>query len=327
MPTFPPTGLPSITASKSWTTGPGISPDALASVFDPFQQGQEAAKKGGTGLGLTIAKKQIELMGGELRADSNVGQGTRVWFEIPLESVDSKVEGRATRGAARIEGTMRLAPGAQVKALVVDDVRENREVLAEMLRIIGCDIEMAASGKEGLDFIRKSWPDIVFMDIRMPDMDGLETIRRLRQSSRSETGGSSFKLPKLVACSASVLAHERRRYLESGFDMFLPKPFKVEQVGGCLKEVLHVDFEEVDRSADSDLAESPQWDHLAVPAQVKESLKDAVSRHSITRLRRCLSSRPLNEITPVVSAHLERLAKEDRWSTILEILDRMKDGS
>ncbi len=214
-------------------TGPGIDAELEARLFQPFQQGSEGLRKGGTGLGLALSRQQIELMGGELGVESQPGKGSRFFFTIPLASGKPGSETESLRPHGL--GT-RLRQGCQVSALVVDDVPQNRDVLSQMLEEIGCEVRVAASGETALTLMAERMPDIVFLDIRMPGMDGVETARRIRQQWGPDR-------PVLVAVSASVLAHEQTDCLQAGFADFLGKPFRFERICECLKKLLDAEFE------------------------------------------------------------------------------------
>src|SRR6185436_8918197 len=121
------------------------------------------------------------------------------------------------------------------RVLVVDDVLQNREVLSQMLGGIGCDVRLAEDGAQALEAIRAERPDVVFMDIRMPELGGPEVARRVFE----EFGRCQMKL---VAISASVFEHEQQGYLAAGFDAFIGKPFRFEEVYDCLQRLLHVQF-------------------------------------------------------------------------------------
>ena len=211
-------------------TGPGIPHDMRERVFEPFQQGSCGSRKGGTGLGLSIARRQVELMGGSLVLESIPGRGSifHVTLDLPAGSPPFEPD------SLRIE-MCRLAPGTDVRALVVDDVLENRKVLSTMLRMAGCDTAMAEDGRRAVEAVREFRPDIVFMDMRLPDVDGLEATRQIAK----EFG--PLRIP-VVATSASVLERERERCLAAGCDEFVAKPFRAEQIYACVTGLLDVEF-------------------------------------------------------------------------------------
>jgi CheY-like chemotaxis protein len=248
-------------------TGPGIAPDAQAEIFEPFSQGEAQAERSGTGLGLAISRRCIELMGGELALDSAPGRGSRFHFALTLPPLQEAHE--LLSGPDRYA---RLAKGHRVRALVVDDVRENREVLSTMLVAIGCETRAAGDGESAIATVRAWRPDIVFMDIWMPGLNGIEATTELL-SIAPDT--------RFVAHSASAFDHEQKRYLEAGFDDFFAKPFRWERVCGCLEELLGVEFERRDDPGPDDSA----LPALALPEAVAAALLAATEVNSVTGIR------------------------------------------
>ncbi|ETX04840.1 MAG: hypothetical protein ETSY2_26505 [Candidatus Entotheonella gemina] len=157
-------------------TGVGISPEDREVLFEPFQQGQAGQGQEGSGLGLTIAQRQVKLMGGKLSVESTHRPGARFAFTLELPHARDEVE---TETGVNPQ-VKRLAAGCRVNALVVDDVQANRDILAQMLQDIGVEVETAESGAQALAQMRNAVPDIVLLDIRMPVMDGVETLRQMR---------------------------------------------------------------------------------------------------------------------------------------------------
>jgi signal transduction histidine kinase/CheY-like chemotaxis protein len=275
-------------------TGPGIAPERQQLIFKPFVQGEHAGKFGGTGLGLTIARRQVELMGGTLQVDSQEGRGSRFFFSLVLPPGLLPRPG-AVNAARQVE---RLAPGSSVRALVVDDIRENREVLSVMLDMIGCEVILAENGRQALEAAHVSRPDIIFMDMRLPEIDGLEATRRLIE----ELGPRG---PKIVATSASVLAHERAAYLRAGCHDFAGKPFSAQRIYECLKSLLNVEFV-YKAGAELELEEAIDLNEITVSEDLLSRMVMAAELHSTTVLKTCLKE--LEELGP----HEQRLAEHLR---------------
>jgi signal transduction histidine kinase/CheY-like chemotaxis protein len=204
-------------------SGPGIASEAQAQLFKPFQQGEAGRDKGGTGLGLAISQRQVALMGGQLVVDSAPGRGSRFGFDLVLPPS----EDFAAAHAADPAGYARLAPGQRACALVVDDVAVNRDILAHILHEIGLEVREAGDGLEALAAIEVERPDIVFMDIRMPNLDGMDAMRQLR----ARYGAAC---PPCVAITASTLVHETDEYARIGFVDYIAKPFRFERVHQAL---------------------------------------------------------------------------------------------
>jgi signal transduction histidine kinase/CheY-like chemotaxis protein len=212
-------------------TGPGMGPQELAQLFAPFRQGQAGLDKGGTGLGLVLARHMARSMGGDLVLDSTPGQGTQARLTLPLPR---SAEG--TAALPRHDGPQRLAPDTPVRALVVEDDTHSRDILVELLQRVGCTVVATENGLDGLRAACGGGHDIVFTDIRMPVLDGMQMLRRLREHEQQAQPGGSTTLP-VVAVSASSLEHERRYYINLGFSDFVGKPYAFEEIHRML--VLH----------------------------------------------------------------------------------------
>jgi signal transduction histidine kinase/FixJ family two-component response regulator len=255
-------------------TGPGIPATMRELIFEPFQQGPLAGAVGGTGLGLAIAKKQVEVMGGQLVLASPPEGGARFHFTIPLAP--------ALRALAdRTKEVERLAPGSQVCALVVDDIRENREILSQVLERVGCEVLVATNGAEAIEATATAGLDVIFMDIRLPGIGGLEAIQDIRQRLKE-------KAPKIIAISASAFEHEKALYLREGCDDFIAKPFRTEQIFASLSNLLDVSF--TYRPQNKSLSELPLIDlaGIPLPEDLVNRMVVAGELHSATVLKRCL---------------------------------------
>lgn len=300
-------------------TGAGIAPETLARLFQPFQQGSAGQQQGGWGLGLALAQRQVELMGGRIEVESAVGKGSRFHFDLPL----APSEGRATRtGVPSPRKVVGLAPGIRVRALVVDDVLQNRAVLSEMLQGIRCAVEVAEDGLRALECLRSNWPDIVFLDIRMPGLDGLEVARRIV----AEFG---LGRTRLVAISASAFVQEQQRYMKAGFDAFLAKPFRFEQLCECLQRLLPIEFE---YAHDTQERPAPVGEvalsQLRLAASLRQRLEEAADRYSATQLEEGLADLEIGgELERQVANHLRRLLDESDFSGILAFLKQGPPGS
>ena len=297
-------------------TGVGISPEDQTTIFDPFQQGEEGTTKGGTGLGLTIAKKQIEMMGGQLDFESEPGVGSRFFFTAPFEAATGEISLPSVDVTKQIA---HLAEGYSVKALVADDVQENRDVLSNILSDIGGQVITAENGKEAVERVGSYQPDIVFMDIRMPVMDGLEAARQIL----AEFGRGTLKL---VAISASALTHEQEKYLAIGFDAFIAKPFLAEKIYDCLANLLSIEYEyEASQSTDS---KSPMdVAKITLPDNLLLRLKEAAENYRTTELKRYLNEvEQLGEDGLRLAEYLQPLLQNYDMETILNVLSKIKQA-
>ena len=294
-------------------TGPGIAPEQQAAIFEPFQQGMEGFHRGGTGLGLAIARRHVELMGGRLELESAPGQGTHFTLDVVLPPGQEPAEVAETRDWS---GVQRLSEGSSVHALVVDDVPTNRDILEQMLSGIGVEVTTAESGAEALEQVRQRRPHIVFMDIQMPEMNGVETRQRLVD----EHGPGAMVI---VAVTASVFEHQRQSYLEAGFDSFLDKPLRTEQVYACLSEHLGVEYDYAEEEAVPD-GEAPDWRDVTLPSGLYEGLILAVEMHSITELRKQVDRlEELGAEGQGLAMHLRKLARVYDMDGIKAVLEEI----
>jgi len=256
-------------------TGPGVTQDAQQRIFEPFQQAEEGEAKGGTGLGLAITRRHIELMGGSLSLESTPGEGS--YFSFELELPPAKGDLISKRGhTGRL---CRLAEPHRVRALVVDDVEDNREVLSGLLERAGVEVTMANSGGEALQCIAEHIPDIVFMDVRMPGMDGLTAVRQLRERWPAEA-------IVCVAITASGLLRQRSYYLDAGFDDFIGKPFLFDKVCDCIVRHLNVEFEHQPAAemiaGTVPCVDAP--DEIDIPDDLRERLLSAARINALTEI-------------------------------------------
>ena len=210
-------------------TGTALSKEQLSRLFKPFEQvGDVQQRSGGTGLGLVISQQFVRLMGGEIGVRSAPGEGNVFWFEldVPAGGLAAMHPLADDRPAARYRGPTK-------RVLVVDDVADNRAVLMEALNGVGFDTHEANSGQEGLAMAQSLKPDLVLMDIVMPDIGGVDVIRRLRAMP-------DFAHTPIVAVSASATLEVEARTLAAGADAFLTKPVELKALLQCAARLLRL---------------------------------------------------------------------------------------
>jgi signal transduction histidine kinase len=302
-------------------TGPGICQDDVDRIFEPFDQGSQADATGGTGLGLAIVRTLVRMMQGEITVASKPGHGC--CFEVTLPLKQARMENGAAASSRPFPvrvGNLRMRAGARVRALIVDDVLENREVLGAALRDAGCEVFEVASGEAALETVARAEVDIVFLDFRMPGLNGIETACRLR--AQAEIAGVPGA--RLVCVSASALLHERDASLRAGFDSFLAKPFQWEQVWECLTVLLPESLEWISLTAATQTAPAEEND-AKVPPELLAQIVSAAERYRTPELKRMLEALAQR-------GHAERrLAERLRtpaavydMKTVLEILEEQR---
>jgi PAS domain S-box-containing protein len=223
-------------------TGAGIAPEEMDRLFEPFIQtasGQRSQE--GTGLGLSISQQFARLMGGELDLCSVVGQGTTFRLQIPVAlATEDMVQGlslQAQRRATGIEPNQTAPDGGHFRLLVVEDKATNRQVLIELLAPLGFELRVASNGAEGVEQWAAWRPHLVWMDIRMPLMDGYEATRQIK--ARAAAIGQRAIV---VALTASAFEEDRQAILEAGCDDLVRKPFRERDILDVLHRHLGVRF-------------------------------------------------------------------------------------
>ncbi|NEQ30053.1 MAG: response regulator [Leptolyngbya sp. SIO4C5] len=217
-------------------SGPGIAPEEQSRLFKAFSQTQSGMQaQAGTGLGLAISQKFAQLMGGQIQVESQVGVGTCFTLEIPLQ-VPVTVPA-ASPDSVRLQGqVVGLVPGQPAyRILIVDDDVYNQQLLKELLGQIGFQVTLASNGQEGVAYWRQCRPDFIWMDMRMPILDGYDAVRLIR----SEPDGQTVPI---LALTASVFREERQEILAAGCNDILCKPFQVEDLLTELQKYLNVRY-------------------------------------------------------------------------------------
>ncbi|HET7525902.1 MAG TPA: ATP-binding protein [Burkholderiaceae bacterium] len=206
-------------------TGPGIAQDYLDSVFEAFTQADASTTRrhGGSGLGLAIAKDLTELMGGRLGVESRLGEGSLFWFELALQPAV----------AAPVKATPPPIEMGEFAAhvLLAEDDSVNQMVVEAMLTRLGCVVEVVADGNAALGAAMRRRYDLILMDCHMPQMDGFEATRRIRDDEFERGRGHT----PIVALTADALAGDRERCLESGMDDYMTKPVSSAMLAACVE--------------------------------------------------------------------------------------------
>ncbi|MBF0117696.1 MAG: response regulator [Desulfobacterales bacterium] len=214
-------------------TGIGIPEQNLKDIFSPFVQiGEKARKIEGTGLGLTISQRLVRLMDSELNVKSTFGIGSLFWFDIEIEKTENYLNQEAAKNRNNIIGFK----GEKKIILVVDDIQENRMLLIDLLSKVGFDVYEASNGKECLEKAHIINPDLIFMDIVMPVMSGLEAIEQIRDSSE-------LKSIKVIVSSASPSTPNKEELFTTyKFDDFIFKPIEIQNVFDTIQNHLNISW-------------------------------------------------------------------------------------
>jgi signal transduction histidine kinase/ActR/RegA family two-component response regulator len=265
-------------------TGVGLDAADLARLFQPFEQARNRpAGEPGTGLGLVITRRLVQLLGGELQVDSRVGEGSRFAFSIPLPATSGSTPPFAPASVTGYDGPAR-------RILVVDDNAVNRQLLADWLAPLGFECACYEDAEQALAAIaRDPAPDLAFLDVKLPGMDGLEMTHRLRDAGA--------KWP-IVLTSASVLTFDGAAATDAGANDFLPKPFAETQLTGLLERLLGLSWRRHE-PAPSAAADAPP------PAEIIRQLLAAADAGDIAALR--VAAAAARAAHPSASSFFERL--------------------
>ena len=214
-------------------TGVGIAPDKLEDIFLPFQQvGDRTRHHSGTGLGLPICQKLVEMMGGHLHVESTLNEGSRFWFEIELVEVPHHPQVLSIIDSRTITGYL----GERRKILIVDDKTENRMVLSDLLTPVGFIVAEAIDGYDCITQAQIFEPDLILLDMVMPQLDGHETTKQLRQLPM-------FQNTAIVMVSASVFNQDRSLSIAVGCNDFIAKPVDPDTLFHTLRSQLNLEWE------------------------------------------------------------------------------------
>jgi CheY-like chemotaxis protein len=206
-------------------TGIGIAADKIDSIFGAFTQvdGSTTRRHGGSGLGLAIVREITELMGGQVHVESRVGSGSHFWVDLPLQEAPPEPEPSKAVEAVDVDD-------APVCALLAEDDLVNQMVVEQMLKLLGCEVDVVGDGEAAHRAAVQGRYDIVFMDCHMPGVDGYEATRRIRHDERR-----AGKRTPIIALTADSLASDRDRCTEAGMDGFMTKPVSSVQLSATIE--------------------------------------------------------------------------------------------
>jgi len=302
-------------------TGIGISSENREIIFSPFEQlAGSAAMGSGAGLGLAICKQFVEFMGGSISLTSEPGKGSLFSFEIPVTASSSisdyssaNLKQRRVTGLADNEKRYRL--------LIVEDRLENRLLLKELLEPLGFQLREAVNGVEAVDQFEQWQPDLIWMDIRMPVMDGLEATRRIKAS---EAGANT----KIIALTAHALEEERIEILTSGCDDFIRKPYREHEIYNALAKHLGVSFSYATEEVLSTPVAGVEFDAARlnrIPADLRNDLRQAVT---LLNADHCYNvAGAIGDYDLDLAKDLRSMVENMQYNEILAIMDELDESS
>jgi signal transduction histidine kinase/CheY-like chemotaxis protein len=293
-------------------SGPGVREEDRERLFHPFAQlGRQTVGEAGTGLGLVISKQYVEIMGGWIGMRSAPVRGAVFHFEIPA-AIPALPSSRFQDPVA-IGRVQALAPEQpRYRLLIGEDQPANRLLLRRLLEPLGFEIREAATGSEVIEVFHEWHPQLIWMDIRMPDMDGMEATRRIKSTERGA------HVP-IIALTAHALEEERREILAAGCDDFLRKPYRDSEIFDALERHLHVRFLYADRPPALQPEEVDATRLKSLPPDLVEALREAAI---LLDGRRCIElAARIRDVDPAAGDRVLLMLEGLQYKELLVLLD------
>lgn len=289
-------------------SGPGIPPEEREHLFEAFTQTRSGYdKKEGTGLGLAISRQFVHQLGGKIWVNSAVDRGTAFGFTISATKALSS-DLKKHLPARRVVG---ISPSGQItrarksRILIVDDNADNRELLEMLIAPVGLSVKTAVNGKEAVTINQEWCPDLIWMDMRMPEMNGYEATRTIRKTNP----GQPEMQPKIIALTATAFEEDREKVLAEGCDDFVRKPFREAEIFTKMHEHLGMDFiyEDIEET-------SYQHDDIKeLSAEAMQSEIMQLPKEFITELRSAIELSDMelmDQLIDAIDSDHERIASE-----------------
>lgn len=296
-------------------TGPGIPSDELHKIFKPFEQTASGlCTKEGTGLGLAISKEYVRMMGGGFAVESTVGIGSVFRFDIVLEETDD-ASVTQKHDSRRVVGLRTGQPPFRI--LVADDKQDNRELLVQLLQLVGFDICAVCNGEEALRVFDSWQPHLILMDTLMPVMDGYEAIGRIR-------AGKHGKDVRIISVTASAFAENRAEMMAVGADDFVGKPFRENELFEKIRELLQVEYLYDQKSPGAPSEKEQKMTVLtresltSMPADLLREIREAIIEADVYRALTAIDRLEAHDAG--ISGVLRRLAKGYEYQALLDLL-------
>ena len=294
-------------------TGTGVPAADLPRLFEPFFQADSGKQTaGGTGLGLAISRQFARLMGGDLQVTSRVGQGSTFLLSLPVGRVEGGVALPSDLSVAR---NWQLFPGVICRVLVADDEPDNRELLEQLLTSAGFEVRLVADGAEAVAQCQEWAPQVVLMDLKMPNLDGCEAARRIRAAQGPGV--------KIIALSAGVLAEHQQQAQQAGMDAFLGKPFRETGLFEEIQRLTGVAYQndgDTQSRAGAEPEGQPEWPSAEeigrLPGTLVAALSEAVDRADYDKILTLVEQ---------VTAQNERLGRRlGQWASRFDYVSLQK---
>lgn len=295
-------------------TGTGIMSEQMEKIFLPFEQvGDISRRAEGTGLGLSISRQFVELMGGELHIESELGKGSRFWFDLSLP-VNNEV---AVEGGTMREDVVGYK-GRRLKALLADDNGTNLDLLVDMMETIGFDLLTVTNGREEVEMAGKAMPDLILTDLKMPVMDGNDAAREIRKIP-------ALKEIPIIAVSAGVTELEREESCLAGCSAFLAKPLKFAELLRVLEKELKLEWIYETEGDEAGKHPGTGTEMVLPPEEYLQSLYELAMRGRIRDImNKAVDLKEMDDKYVPLADRLISLAREFEDEQIIKLLKSFK---
>jgi PAS domain S-box-containing protein len=294
-------------------TGPGISKQELELIFSPFYQTQQGAYAGeGTGLGLAISREYSKLLGGKLSVKSRVGKGSVFSLRLPVQLAQAPEQ-----QAEQPKEVIGLAAGQpNYRVLVAEDNLDNQRLIRTLLERAGFDVRVVGDGLQAIEQVRAWQPHFIWMDMRMPVLDGYEATKRIRAMPEAAH-------IKIAALTASAFEEDREAILEAGCEVLVRKPIQTTELFQVMHDLLGVQYLYAQQDAAQTRLSDGALDPNAI-AQLPEELRDELGTAAVQ-----LDLEAVTQLAEQIATHsaplaqaIKQLATEFRFDAIIESLNR-----
>lgn len=303
-------------------TGSGIAPQEIELLFQAFTQAESGRNtQEGTGLGLAISRNFVELLGGELRMQSEVGRGTLFSFTIPVQRVHASIIATPPP-MRRVIGLVPDQPNYRI--LVVDDKRDNRYLLTRLLAPLGFEVREATNGQEAIALWGEWQPHLIWMDMRMPVLDGYKATEQIKSTIKGQATA-------IIALTASAFEEEKAVVLSAGCDDFLRKPFKEAEIFDLMQKHLGVQYLYEDMQSNQEPGEELPSRQIidvtalsTIPPELRQQLEHSVLMADVSRITAIIQEIFVYDTN--LGQTLEHLAEDYKYNKILEALQSKPVG-
>lgn len=295
-------------------TGIGISEDLQTNLFKPFVQLTQDNDGNGTGLGLAISKSLIQLMGGTISLFSQEGKGSTFKITLPIKLTnDNKI--KEQQNLAPVKG---IAPNQPVwRILVVDDNSDNRLLLTSILTHIGLDVQQAENGQQAVELFQQYRPHFIWMDMRMPVMDGYQATEKIRQLPNG-------KNVKIVAITASAFKEQHDDIINAGCDAIVHKPFQTAQIFNLLQRLLNIQFIYGPPENNQVITDKHALEHLNdIPLLIRQQLQEAIEELDIEKTEQIIQT--IHHTNPDIANALLELTHKFEFEKLLNLIKTLNN--